>query len=108
MSYSSKRAYDDDNNIIDYNIKKMRKKSPPSTPSFMKRNFKIISMDIEIQKTYSQEEVDKIVEEALRKQKEELEELMEKKLQEQYNEINNFYLLHNNIFYNGKDCSYIN
>lgn len=106
MSYSSKRCYDDTNDF-NYNIKKMRKKSPPSTPSFMKRNFKIISMEIDIKKTYSQEEVDKILEDSLRKQKEELEALMEKKLEEQLIEINNYYILHNNNLYNGKDCSYI-
>ena len=106
MSYSSKRSYDNDNEL-NYNIKKMRKKSPPSTPSVMKRNFKIISMEIDIKKSYSQEEVDKILEDALRKQKEELEALMQKKLEEQLIEINNYYLLHNNNLYNGKDCSYI-
>ena len=107
MSYSNKRYYDDDTNDMNYNIKKMRKKSPPSTPSVVKRNFKIISMEIDIKKTYTQEEVDKILEDALRKQKEELEQIMQKKLEEQLIEINNCYLLHNNNFYNGNDCSYI-
>lgn len=121
MSYSTKRTCEDYDNIIIHNIKKLRKKSPPSTPSSMKRKIKVISMDIETDiqnnnnssktiysKTYSEEEVNKLLEEALRTQKEELELIMEVKLTEQLNNISNYYLLHNNNIYNGKDCSYIN
>jgi hypothetical protein len=107
MSY--KRSLDDDEST--HYLKKQRKKSPPSTPSTMKRKIRIFSMELDLhnenKQYYSIEEVNKIVEEALKKQREEFELIMEKKLEEQLFNINNYYLLHNSCNYNGKECSYI-